>query len=358
MNTLENQVTLYFRQGPSDKIYQASIEPKGSGFTVNFAFGRRGSTLNTGTKTNAPVDRSTAQQVYNKLVQEKKAKGYVEGPEGTPFRTSQESDRVSGQLPQLLNPITESELEPLLADPRWCLQEKFDGRRMLLSKTGYQIRAINRLGLFVGLPEPLALAAQAIEGDFLLDGEAVGDQFHAFDLLSRNGEDLRPLPYWKRMEHLLLTCTQRSAIQPVKSFLSEAEKRDELAALCRSNAEGVVLKDLKAPYTAGRPNSGGPALKYKFYATLTAVVSQLNSSRSVELRLLTKDGWDPIGNVTIPANHSIPDVGKCVEVRYLYAFPESNALFQPVFLGVRTDIEHFDCDISQLKFKRPTDPEP
>ena len=38
-------VTLYYREGSSDKVYQVSLEPKGDGFIVNFAFGRRGSTL-------------------------------------------------------------------------------------------------------------------------------------------------------------------------------------------------------------------------------------------------------------------------------------------------------------------------
>ena len=30
-------ITLYFRQGSSDKVYQASIESKGDGFIVAFA---------------------------------------------------------------------------------------------------------------------------------------------------------------------------------------------------------------------------------------------------------------------------------------------------------------------------------
>jgi len=56
MNTTISQpgtesITLYFRQGNSDKVYQASIEPKGDRFIVTFAYGRRGSLLQTGTKT-------------------------------------------------------------------------------------------------------------------------------------------------------------------------------------------------------------------------------------------------------------------------------------------------------------------
>ena len=57
----ENQmetITLYFRQGASDKIYQAAIEPAGGGYTVNFAYGRRGTTLSTGTKTQSPARTS------------------------------------------------------------------------------------------------------------------------------------------------------------------------------------------------------------------------------------------------------------------------------------------------------------
>jgi len=52
--------SLYYREGSSDKEYHASIEPAGPRFVVNFAYGRRGSTLNTGTKTNVPVEFEAA----------------------------------------------------------------------------------------------------------------------------------------------------------------------------------------------------------------------------------------------------------------------------------------------------------
>ena len=63
--------TLYYREGPSDKVYQCQIEAAGERFVVNFAYGRRGSTLNTGTKTNVPVDYDSAQRIFYKLVKEK-----------------------------------------------------------------------------------------------------------------------------------------------------------------------------------------------------------------------------------------------------------------------------------------------
>ena len=70
-------ITLYFRQGGSDKLYQATLAEQDSGFVVSFAFGRRGSTLQTGTKTHVPVTFDEAKKIYDKLVREKTAKGYT-----------------------------------------------------------------------------------------------------------------------------------------------------------------------------------------------------------------------------------------------------------------------------------------
>ena len=66
-------ITLYYREGPSDKVYQASIQPKDDGYHVHFAYGRRGSTLNTGSKTSKPVTFPIAKGIYDKLVREKMA---------------------------------------------------------------------------------------------------------------------------------------------------------------------------------------------------------------------------------------------------------------------------------------------
>src|SRR5437762_9940453 len=140
-------ITLYYREGPSDKIYQVSLEPKGDGFVVNFAFGRRGSTLNTGTKTSSPVDYETAKKTYDKLVREKAAKGYTPGEDGTPYQHTDKEQQVSGIRPQLLNPIEEEEVNRLIKDSKWCMQEKKDGKRVLLKKEGSTVTGINRKGL-------------------------------------------------------------------------------------------------------------------------------------------------------------------------------------------------------------------
>jgi bifunctional non-homologous end joining protein LigD len=347
------RITLYYREGSSDKVYQATIEPKGELFIVTFAFGRRGSTLSIGTKTSSPVDYETAKNTFDKLVREKTAKGYTPGENGTPYQHSEKADQVTGILPQLLNPIEYTEVKRLLKDPAWCVQEKFDGKRTLLQKNGETVTAINRKGLAIGLPSPIAVSAQKITRDFVIDGECVGDVLYAFDLLELTGEDYRSKPYQRRLVALarLIDAPGVAHIELAETTTDSDNKERQFTHLRAEKREGVVLKRLDAPYAPGRPASGGPTLKHKFYATLSAVVAKVNPQRSVELRLLGQDGWQSAGNVTIPPNHPVPKLGQVVEVRYLYAFSESGSIYQPTYLGVRSDTGVEECTRSQLKFK-------
>jgi bifunctional non-homologous end joining protein LigD len=351
VNQPPEQVSLYYRQGSSDKVYQVSIEPADGRFVVNFAYGRRGSTLSTGTKTTAPVEYDEARNIFAKLVSEKKAKGYTEGEDGTPYQHSDK--QVSGILPQLPNPVEESDIEALLTDNAYCAQEKFDGRHILVRKRGAQIDGINKKGWIVGLPEPLFQVVYHYGADVELDGESVGDRYHVFDLTVLNGLDIRSWPYRDRLAALfdLLLSVRQTVIQYAETAFCTEQKRALYERLRRDGKEGIVFKRLDAPYTPGRPNSGGSQLKFKFVATASVVVARINAQRSVGLKLLKGRSWVPCGNVTIPANQDIPQVGSIVEVRYLYAYRQSNALYQPLYLGPRDDVTAAECLVSQLKYK-------
>jgi bifunctional non-homologous end joining protein LigD len=350
---MKETITLYFKQGSSDKIYQASIEPKDGKFIVNFAYGRRGATLQTGTKTSAPVDYATAKGIYERLVREKTAKGYTPGEDGTPYQHTANEAKASSLLPQLPNPIDEADVGRLLNNSAFVMQEKFDGRRMLVRRHGAAIEGINRRGLFCGLPSTVVNDMSGMTVDAIIDGETVGGVFIAFDLVSLAGADLRGKPYRERCAHLinLLASFRHRHIRVVETAHTAEEKRGLLATLRARNAEGVVFKRLEAPYVAGRPASGGDQFKHKFHATASFIVGKANGKRSVSLLLY--DGGDlvPAGNVTIPANHDIPRAREVVEVRYLYAFKESGSVFQPVYLGPRDDIAAGDCTVGQLKHK-------
>lgn len=347
-----DRVTLYYRAGSSDKVYQAAIEPSGQQFVVNFAYGRRGGTLTPDTKTASPVDYDTAKNLYTRLVSKKKAEGYTEGESGTPYEHSDK--QPSGILPQLLNPIEEAEVLRLLQDDAYCAQEKFDGRHLLVRKQDEDLEGINKKGLVMGLPATVAADLRKLPSSFIPDGESIGDVYHVFDLLEWDGENLRSLPYQKRLAHLLnlmLSAGKRPHVRMVETAFTTQRKTELWERLKKEKREGIVFKRLNAPYTPGRPNSGGPQLKFKLVATLSAMVAKVNAKRSIELCLLKGRDLVSCGNVAIPANQEVPPAGVIVEVRYLYAFRESGVLYQPVYLGPRTDVDTDECNASQLKFK-------
>lgn len=344
-------ITLYYRQGSSDKVYQASIEPQDGGHVVNFAYGRRGQTLNTGTKMRTPVDYAVAKAIYDKLVKEKTAKGYTVAEDGTPYQHIENAS--TGIHCQLLNPIGDDQIESLLNDLSFWLQPKYDGRRLLIDKRGEKIRGINRLGLSVALPHTIQAEVANLPLDVILDGECIGDELHAFDLLLIDKDDMSSHRYGERYLRLMnvLASFQHQHISLAQTAFTGKQKRDMFDQLKKANAEGVVFKQIDAPYTPGRPASGGPQLKYKFVTTASFIVGKINAKRSIGLLLFDGDKIKPAGNVTIPANHEIPAPGWVVECRYLHAHRESGSIYQPVYLGVRDDVPSEECTTAQLKFK-------
>ena len=347
-------ITLYYRQGSSDKIYQASIEPKDGGYVVNFAYGRRGSTLTAGTKTQTPVTYDEAKSIYDKLVAGKTAKGYTPGADGTPYQHTDKASAATGIHCQLLNPVEEDHIERLIADPAYWMQEKWDGRRQFVRKQDDVITGINRLGLAVALPGPLVACVAQCPEDCILDGEAIGDMLCVFDALLIGDDEIGGLRYGERYLRLmnLLGSFQHPNLHLVETAFLPKQKREMFARLKDANAEGVVFKHTDAPYIAGRPASGGPQLKYKFVETASFIVGKINAQRSVGLLLFDGDRIRSAGNVTVPPNHEIPVAGSRVECRYLYAFPESGCIYQPVYLGARDDIAPEECTTAQLKYKR------
>ncbi len=82
------------------------------------------------------------------------------------------------------------------------------------------------------------------------------------------------------------------------------------------------------------------------------IVNAVNAKRSVQMAVWENGTLVSAGNVTIPSDQPIPQVGNVIETRYLYAMGASGSLFQPVYLGVRDDIAAAECTRDQLKFRR------
>jgi hypothetical protein len=342
------------REGPSNKEYHAAIEPRGDAFIVTFAYGRTDSILTTGTKTPAPVSMEDATKVFDKLVAAKLAKGYHEGYPGRPYRPSPcpVHGPASGIRCQLPNPVDVSEVSRLLTGTSHCLQEKHDGYRLLVRKRGDEITGINRRGFIVAVPEPIRKAVAQIGFDVLLDGVAVGETLHAFDLLEVKGHDLRPRRYLDRHAGLLMAIPPSlPALRWVSTAVDPNDKIEIFEEYRQIGCKGVVFKDVNAPFSPGRPASGGPQLTYGFVVSASFVAADQNAKRCVRLGLYDEETLVPVGNVTIPAGHPIPRMGEVVEVRYRHAVRESGEIHQPVYVGKRPDMPAGECGTHQLKYK-------
>lgn len=70
--------TLHYQDDRSDKIYEVELfeVTKNQHYMVNFHYGRRGSRLRNGIKTDGYVPLVEAEKVFQKLVQEKIKGGY------------------------------------------------------------------------------------------------------------------------------------------------------------------------------------------------------------------------------------------------------------------------------------------
>jgi len=237
------------------------------------------------------------------------------------------------------------------------MQEKKDGERCVLDHKDGAVKASNKKGLLTFTSSVLEKAALKLP-EITMDGEAIGDEFFAFDLLREGDKDLRKEPYEKRLERLEAILKKKAATFPIRlvpTGRTPAEKRALFAKLKAEGREGVVFKNKAAPYVAGRPSSGGNQLKHKFYETCSVVVSRINGKRSVGMDVLSGGSRVDVGNVTVPPNKDLPGVGDIIEVRYLYAYV-GGALFQATYLGKRSDVDAEECLIEQLKYKPGTKP--
>jgi hypothetical protein len=100
------RTTLYCRQDGHDKVYQVWTTWEddaiyGRGWLVRFAYGRRGKALVEGVKGRAVSTEVSADYIANRLVNEKRAKGYSVGdPLPHLLVPQRECNRPPGETPQ------------------------------------------------------------------------------------------------------------------------------------------------------------------------------------------------------------------------------------------------------------------
>ena len=200
-------------------------------------------------------------------------------------------DRLTFRPLMLATPLEEAELEKLDASA-YLAEWKWDGIRVQLVARDGEARLFSRSGDDIGRAFPDLL--ERIDFDAVLDGEllvarggaiapfndlqqrlnrktvdaktreAYPAHLRAYDILFKDGEDLRGLTLEKRrkcLEKLLSRPRHRIDLSELLSF----KDLDDLAALresARENSiEGLMLKRRDSLYVAGRPK--GPWYKWK-----------------------------------------------------------------------------------------------
>lgn len=147
---LVRQVRLRYQQGSSDKVYEVDLcEVVADRYVVNFRYGRHGGVLKDGSKTPLPVQLDEAERVFDKLVESKVKKGYVDVGTGIP-RPSTTPASAPPATPIVVADPRHTRLLALIQDPRQGWTNNLD--RILFRAGELRVEGANDLlvGMAIG----------------------------------------------------------------------------------------------------------------------------------------------------------------------------------------------------------------
>lgn len=183
-------------------------------------------------------------------------------------------------MPKFVEPQLAKLVERAPGGAGWAHEVKFDGYRLQLRVEDGEVTLRTRKGLdWTRKFEAIAKQATTLP-DCILDGETVALDRHgapdfgalqaalsndksedliffAFDLLFLRGEDLRPLPLSERKTRLKALLDGMKGKHGGLRYVDHFETGGDavLQSACRMHLEGIVSKELDAPYKSGRGNS-------------------------------------------------------------------------------------------------------
>jgi bifunctional non-homologous end joining protein LigD len=365
MNKEEQNVSLRFTQGSSDKVYNVFLnryekDADNCGWTVETAYGRYGKTLNYGSKTTKPLSYEKALQLYVKLIAQKKARGYVIQGVSTDFTAPIDDKIHTGWVPQLLYQVEQNEAMDLFHHMTVYAQVKHDGERRAVIMSGTKITGANRLGFEVPIRDDIYKELDDLNNlhpfNFTLDCEDMGDHYVIFDVMDE-GENECFSYRAKRLNNLAAAIEEQGykhlKVERAYCCNFRSNMVDFIKKARSNREEGVVFRDGSKVYTPGKGTKNGAAFKLKFYSDCTCRVGSVHpSKRSIGLQLFNEKGLGvDVGNCTIPMNHRMPNVYDLVDIKYLYAY-KGGSLYQPIYKGKRLDLDDSAAVLSQLKYKK------
>jgi bifunctional non-homologous end joining protein LigD len=229
-----------------------------------------------------------------------------------------------------------------------------DGEHGIIKKEGSKIVAANKQGLEKSLPRSVEEAIQSLSYDVTLDGELIGGRFYVFDILQDQDTDCRSFTYKTRYERLrkIFPDYQLGSLHLVPAVWSTSAKSAMFTKLKAEDREGIVFKRMDTPWSEGRPEVGGNMIKCKFWASLSAIVSEEETGKSsfVSYVLDAKTGERVDLGRCSALGKVMPKAGDVVELKYLYCH-KGGKLIQQSLLGIRDDVSPDECTTKQIKFK-------
>ena len=217
-----------------------------------------------------------------------KAKGSAKaekGRAGADIKSLPARGKKVAKLPAFLEPQLCKLLDRPPAGDGWAHEVKFDGYRIQARVEGGTVTLRTRKGLdWTSKFSAIAMACEKLP-DCIIDGEIVAldhngapdfaglqaalsegktDEliFFVFDLMFAGGEDLRALPLSERKSRLQSLLSKSrimgdALIRYVAHFVAAGDA--VLKSACRMSLEGIVSKQLSAPYRSGRGDSWAKA---------------------------------------------------------------------------------------------------
>lgn len=266
--------------------------------------------------------------------------------------------------PQLAQSGERTELPATVEDPKWVLEQKLDGQRLVVrvqNEDGGHVRveAFNR----AGQPKQTMVTRTLLacfefftgRGTWTFDGELVGGTYHVFDMM-QGGDGLVSVttPLEERrivLESLFGLWKPRADLV---CLVHQAKTADEKAALVAAaeadRCEGVMAKLASSRYAPGQRSAAW--LKVKFTHDLDAVILDLGhgGKDNAVLALLDHENGKvvEVGRASTIGKRPTPEIGQVWLVRYLYFTDADRRLYQPRLVRLRTDKAYAECTVDQL----------
>lgn len=282
-------------------------------------------------------------------------------------------------------------VEHLIDNPRVVFEQKFDGTRVFAEVFGRTGASGPFAWFFQSSGKPLAHSAavqhlEPIREELMRQFEDVDMALLDGELMIRTGEyrlfDCPRIIYPENPDGSSSSldhgpgaafATRREALvrhswpvgsKPMVGYVAQAKssasKRRLFEAVRSVGGEGIISKDVLAPYEEGKRVKH--TVKIKFVKTADVIVLEVDRPDAKHGHFVFGVAVSLIGKgVEVVNGQLVQILGKCsaigkpearrgdvIEVAYLYREPESGGLVQPRMMRIREDKDPAECTIDQF----------